>query len=73
MTATLGSYYVLYLQTQAFSKLGRYRFADEKFSAQRKELAQGHVANWWQGLEEKPAGLTHSSDTPAIISLLLLS
>lgn len=41
---------------------------------QKKELVQGHVANWWQGLEEKPVGLTHSSsDTPVIISLLLLS
>lgn len=41
---------------------------------ERKELVQGHVANWWQDLEKNFVGLTHSSsDTPAIISLLLLS
>lgn len=35
---------------------------------------QGHTASWWQGLEEKPVGLTHSSPgIPVIISLLLLS
>lgn len=41
---------------------------------QTKWHVQGHVASWWQGLEEKPVGLTHSSsDIPVIISLLLLS
>lgn len=37
MAAVLGSCRVLYLQTQAFSKQGRYRFGDEKFAAQTEK------------------------------------
>lgn len=41
---------------------------------QIKWLVQGQEASWWQGLEEKPVGLTHfPSDIPGVISLLLLS
>lgn len=40
---------------------------------QMKWLVQGRVVSWWQGLEENPTDLTHFSNIPVIISLVLLS